>query len=488
MVRNLSAIALVGLASMLMPPIVHGQGWGDILRDAASRRATQIAEEAIDKGLDTAEDAVRCMVTDQACIERAQQAGEDVVLTNENGNPLPPERQPQRTAATEAGAPIADRPVVDNTAPTATQTMAPDREIRWETQTGYRDGGKIVVADGVVATGNINSKGGTFAYDASTGNRLWQAPGHLLAGPVTDGHRVYTANGGMGLSAFDLKTGKLVWNVADAETTYRADLLLYEGRVFVVGDHGKMRVYAAASGKALWTHEYRTGGYLTSCVTTPVGADGLVYYAGGDSDPPDQIFLWALNAASGEVVWNREIKRNRDDRYGSCMTAAAVGAGVVAVASNHVMVGLDARTGAEEWRNAVERRIDGEVEPRSLAEPLLHDNRVYAIFEEGLIGWDIASGRQSFEFAGNFPASGYRRILALGDGAVYFIANLEQPKAQGNRGGFLYAVDLATAQVKWKHRVNREKPYFDKWSSTYFGLDGSAVYYENAGLLAKISR
>jgi len=71
---------------------------------------------------------------------------------------------------------------------------------------------------------------------------------------------------------------------------------------------------------------------------------------------------------------------------------------------------------------------------------------------------------------------------------VYFIANLEQPKTQGNRQGFLYAVDLATARVQWKHRVNREQPYVNEWPTTYFALDGSAVYYENSGLLAKVSR
>jgi len=492
MLRNSRVIAVLGLASMLTPPIVCGQSWGDILKDAANRRATQIAEEAIDKGLDTAEDAVRCVVTDRACIERAQQAGEDVVLTNKKGKPLPSDQQPQTGAATStatgAAAPIDDRPAVGDGAPAATQTVSADREARWETQTGFRDAGKIVVADGVVVTGNINGKGGTFAYDAATGKRLWQAPGHLRAGPVTDGRRVYSTNTGVGLSAFDLKTGKVAWTVAGAETADGADLLLSDGRVFAVDDHGKLRVYEAASGRPLWVHEYSPGGYLTYCPTTPVAADGLVYYAGDDQNTPSQAFLWALNATTGEVVWRHAVKPNRADRYGSCVTPAAVGAGVVTVASNHVMLGLDGRTGAEKWRKAVERRVDGVAEPRPLSAPFVHDDRVYAIFEEGLIGWDVASGRRAFEFAGNFPASNYHRMLALAEGTVYFIANLEQSKAQGNRQGFLYAVDLATARVQWRHRVNREQPYVNEWPTTYFAVDGSTVYYENAGLLAKVSR
>jgi outer membrane protein assembly factor BamB len=484
--RDSKMSVLVGVASLLVPSLVCGQSWGDILKDAANRRATQMAEEAIDMGLDAAEDAVRCVVTDQACIERAQQAGQDVVLTNKKGKPLPPERQPQPGAAAaavpNAAAPSDERPIVGAAAASAT------REASWETRTGFRDAGKIVAANGIVVTGNINGKGGTFAYDAATGKLLWQAPGHLRAGPVTDGQRVFTANTGVGLSAFDLKTGKKAWTAADAETVVSADLQLHDGRVFAVDDHGMLRVYEAASGKPLWTHAYSPGGYLASCPTTPVAADGLVYYAGEDVNSPRQVYLWALNAATGEVAWRQAIKPNRDDRYGACVTPVAVGAGVVAVASNHVMVGLDARTGVERWRRPVERRVDGEVEPRRLSAPFLHGHRVYAIYEEGLIGWDVASGRREFEFTGNFPASSYYRMLALADGAVYFIANLEQPKAQGNRQGFLYAVDLATAQVLWKHRVNREKPYVNEWPTTYFAADGSGVYYENSGMLAKVGR
>ena len=492
MLRGARVVLFVALTSMLMPAIVCGQDLGSILKDAVSRRGTQITEEAINKGLDTAENAMRCVVTDQACVDRAQQAGKDVVLTNKKGKPLPPERQPQAgaaaSAATGATAPADDRPVVAGGAPAAARTVAADRDVSWETRTGFRDAGKIVVADGVVVTGNINGKGGTFAYDAATGKRLWQAAGHLKAGPVTDGRRVYTANSGVGLSAFDLKTGKVAWTAADAETAPTADLLLYDGRVFVVGDHGKLRVYEASSGKALWSHEYRPGGYLSDCPTTPDAAEGLVYYGGGEHGPPGQVLLWALDAATGEVVWHQPLKPNRNDRYGSCVTAPAVTAGVVTVASGNVMFGLDARTGVERWRKSVEGRVDGAMKPRALSAPFLHDDRVYAIFEEGLIGWDVASGRQVFEFAGNFPAGNYYRMLALADGKVYFIANLEQPKAQGNRQGFLYVVDLATAQVQWKHRVNREQPYVSDWSTRYFALDASGVYYENSGLIARVSR
>ena len=59
MLRSSSISFVAGLASMLRPAIVHGQSWGDILKDAANRRATQMAEEAIDKGKDQLLKAMR---------------------------------------------------------------------------------------------------------------------------------------------------------------------------------------------------------------------------------------------------------------------------------------------------------------------------------------------------------------------------------------------------------------------------------------------
>jgi hypothetical protein len=66
------------------------------------------------------------------------------------------------------------------------------------------------------------------------------------------------------------------------------------------------------------------------------------------------------------------------------------------------------------------------------------------------------------------------------------LANLEQSREQGNRQGFLYALDLNSKQILWRHRVNRELPYVSNWPSTYFHLNGKDLYYENHSLLVKL--
>jgi outer membrane protein assembly factor BamB len=61
---------------------------------------------------------------------------------------------------------------------------------------------------------------------------------------------------------------------------------------------------------------------------------------------------------------------------------------------------------------------------------------------------------------------------------------------QGNRQGFLYALDPATKQIRWKHRVNRPSQYNDPavWPTSCFALGEGAVYYENYGFVAKVKR
>jgi hypothetical protein len=98
-----------GVTSMTMAMLLSfssvaaTQDWGRILEDKARQRASRYAEESIDKGLDAAEDAVRCVVTDQACIDSARQSGNGVVLTNEQDKALPPPQQLPADQATHPG-------------------------------------------------------------------------------------------------------------------------------------------------------------------------------------------------------------------------------------------------------------------------------------------------------------------------------------------------------------------------------------------------
>jgi outer membrane protein OmpA-like peptidoglycan-associated protein len=97
--------ALLSLSTILLvflSPGVPAQNWLDIVKDKAAARAVDHAEQAIDQGLDATEDAIKCVVTDQACIDSAQQSGKPVVVTNKKGKPLPPDQQPKASVSTGA--------------------------------------------------------------------------------------------------------------------------------------------------------------------------------------------------------------------------------------------------------------------------------------------------------------------------------------------------------------------------------------------------
>ena len=66
---------------------------------AVNREVSNAADRTTTAALRGLEDAARCAVSDEACVERARREGRDVVLVDADGAPLPAERQPAGTAA-----------------------------------------------------------------------------------------------------------------------------------------------------------------------------------------------------------------------------------------------------------------------------------------------------------------------------------------------------------------------------------------------------
>ena len=81
---------------------------------AVERETARRADRAVTAAFGLAEDAVVCTVTDEACIEQAQAEGNDVVVVDQNGDPLPADQQPsvqaRQGASGSAGASATARP------------------------------------------------------------------------------------------------------------------------------------------------------------------------------------------------------------------------------------------------------------------------------------------------------------------------------------------------------------------------------------------
>ena len=67
-----------------------GQSWADILKEKAAQQAVNAADQATDQGLDANEGAIRCLDTDQACIDQAQQQGRELPGSLPLGRPFEP--------------------------------------------------------------------------------------------------------------------------------------------------------------------------------------------------------------------------------------------------------------------------------------------------------------------------------------------------------------------------------------------------------------
>jgi OmpA-OmpF porin, OOP family len=85
---------LAVLAGVMVPAGVEAQTVLERARQRARERIDRQADAAVERTLNLAENAVVCMITDSACIDTAQAQGQDVVLTDRGGTPLPAAEQP----------------------------------------------------------------------------------------------------------------------------------------------------------------------------------------------------------------------------------------------------------------------------------------------------------------------------------------------------------------------------------------------------------
>ncbi|HEX3157235.1 MAG TPA: OmpA family protein [Gemmatimonadaceae bacterium] len=76
---------LLGVALIVSAPTLEAQSLADRLKAKAKERMDQRTDQALDKAVDRADQAVTCVVTDRACIEKAEKEGQAVRVTDRSG-------------------------------------------------------------------------------------------------------------------------------------------------------------------------------------------------------------------------------------------------------------------------------------------------------------------------------------------------------------------------------------------------------------------
>ncbi len=134
---------------------------------------------------------------------------------------------------------------------------------------------------------------------------------HTVAG---NGRVYYGSSADFAVHALDGSIGRELWRFR-TDGPVRLPPALWGDRVFAVSDDGMLHCLSAADGKLIWQHR---GGPDPGLVLGngrvisrwparggPVLADDVVYYGAGIW-PSEGVFLYALAAGSGEVLWSNE--------------------------------------------------------------------------------------------------------------------------------------------------------------------------------------
>lgn len=198
-----------------------------------------------------------------------------------------------------------------------------------------------VVADGRVVVGT--RAGEVRAFDAGTGQRLWSTPvfGSVNASVAVAYGRIYAASNDKKLYVLSASTGRVIFTAAHPAQISSAAPLLWNGRVYLRCDNGRIYVYDAKATGAVapaWTVSPPGG-----ATADPAIAYGRLYVASADQ----KVHAYdadGCGAATCPALWDSAALG-----YVSPYQAPSVASGRIVVAAGAGVHALDSTTGALLW-------------------------------------------------------------------------------------------------------------------------------------------
>ncbi len=216
----------------------------------------------------------------------------------------------------------------------------------------------------------------------------------LIGSPIVAGGRVYAMDSASNVSAFDIKSGKLLWRAHltpdDEDDDHIGGGLAYEnGRVFVTTGFAQVISLDAGNGKIFWRK--LLGGPLRSA---PTVRGGRIFTITVDSH------LYALNAMTGEELWTYDGIAEVASLLGGASPAVDSGVVVAPFASGE-LVALKAENGRVLWTETLSttRRTDVVSTLAHIrGRPIIDRGRVFAISHGGMmVSIDLRSGRRIWD-------------------------------------------------------------------------------------------
>lgn len=249
-------------------------------------------------------------------------------------------------------------------------------------------------------------------------------------------------------NAFDVE---VLWgrSVGDGVGDYfsRIKPIVAYNKVYSASRMGDVVAFDKESGKKVWSADLGDINDERSFWDNRVSA--LV--AGGPIAGLDKIFLgtengdiFALDAATGELVWQAKIK-------GEIITPPAIDAGILVVNSaSGLMKAFDANTGEELWK--VEQDVPA-LTLRGISTPVIASGGVLVgsgkgevgvyILEKGQAGWTTEVGEAT-------GSTELERVIDVDSAPVVFGDKIYAISARGN----LVAIELQSGRILWKRQYS----------------------------------
>lgn len=180
-------------------------------------------------------------------------------------------------------------------------------KLLWKFRTENSVKNTIACEDGIIIAQDVSCN--LYALDAASGKRLWQqyinlnSYPYLSEGLTVDKGIVY-AGIGTGLSAYDLKTGKVIWTNTDWKQREGATTTLtVAGEVLISGTQwGGLYGNDIRTGKQLWK---LSDNGLGNRGASPVYKDGKLWIISSKS-------FFIIEPQTGKVLQQKELSANLD--------------------------------------------------------------------------------------------------------------------------------------------------------------------------------
>tara|TARA_R110000782_G_scaffold167129_3_gene259097 strand:+ start:15166 stop:16536 length:1371 start_codon:yes stop_codon:yes gene_type:complete len=258
---------------------------------------------------------------------------------------------------------------------------AANGQIVWKKRPGGPLRGSPTLANGQLYVMSQDNQ--IYALDQITGEQQWSDSGTLettgvfgVAAPAAAQGTVIAGFSSGELTAYRYENGRNLWGDALSRTSIStsvaaladidADPVIDRGRVFAIGQGGRMASYELVSGQRLW--EINVAG-----ISTPAVVGDWVFFITNDAK------LFCVSRASGKVRWISQLKRWKDekDRKGAVRWTGPVAAGgrLILVSTQGDLLYINPADGSVQTSDDLDRRM-------SLS-PVVANNMLYILSDDG---------------------------------------------------------------------------------------------------------